>query len=345
MMPGRDRFIGPDAGAGNCSCSSTLARAVTAVVDHGAAPAWRSRRRSCRKYTPWMRPRPEGRRPRPRPSPNCSRRSSSRSCAKATAGADSAPTRIAGLTVAIVALPLSMAIAIGSGLSPDRGLYTAIVGGFLISALGGSRFQIGGPAGAFIVLIATIVERHGYDGLVLATLMAGADDDRGRLPAARHLYQVHPAARSRRLHGRHRGHHFRQPAEGAAGPRHRARAGGAAAQARGASAKRSGRSSRRRVALSVLAIAHHPRPAAPAAEMARAADRGRASPRSLALLLQLDVATIGSRFGGMPRTLPAPHAAGLRPRQDARPCFPDAVAIALLGAIEIACSRRWSPTA
>ena len=80
---------------------------------------------------------------------------------------------IAGLTVAIVALPLSMAIAIGSGLSPDKGLYTAIIGGFLISALGGSRFQIGGPAGAFIVLIATIVERHGYDGLVLATLMAG----------------------------------------------------------------------------------------------------------------------------------------------------------------------------
>ncbi len=80
---------------------------------------------------------------------------------------------IAGLTVAIVALPLSMAIAIGSGLSPDKGLYTAIVGGFLISALGGSRFQIGGPAGAFIVLIASIVERHGYDGLVLATILAG----------------------------------------------------------------------------------------------------------------------------------------------------------------------------
>jgi SulP family sulfate permease len=80
---------------------------------------------------------------------------------------------IAGLTVAIVALPLSMAIAIGSGLSPDKGLYTAIIGGFLISALGGSRFQIGGPAGAFIVLIATIIERSGYEGLVLATLMAG----------------------------------------------------------------------------------------------------------------------------------------------------------------------------
>ncbi|HXG80072.1 MAG TPA: SulP family inorganic anion transporter [Methyloceanibacter sp.] len=80
---------------------------------------------------------------------------------------------IAGLTVAIVALPLSMAIAIASGLSPERGLYTAIIGGFLVSACGGSRFQIGGPAGAFIVLAAGIVERHGYDGLALATLLAG----------------------------------------------------------------------------------------------------------------------------------------------------------------------------
>jgi len=80
---------------------------------------------------------------------------------------------IAGLTVAIVALPLSMAIAIASGVGPERGLFTAIVGGFLVSLLGGSRFQIGGPAGAFIALIAVIVERHGYDGLVLATLIAG----------------------------------------------------------------------------------------------------------------------------------------------------------------------------
>jgi len=80
---------------------------------------------------------------------------------------------IAGLTVAIVALPLSMAIAIASGVTPDRGLYTAIVGGFLVSALGGSRFQIGGPAGAFIVLVALTVERHGVDGVILATMMAG----------------------------------------------------------------------------------------------------------------------------------------------------------------------------
>ncbi|PYB75236.1 SulP family inorganic anion transporter [Rhizobium wuzhouense] len=80
---------------------------------------------------------------------------------------------LAGLTVAIVALPLSMAIAIASGVTPDRGLYTAIVGGFLVSALGGSRHQIGGPAGAFIVLVAATVSRHGIDGLLLATAMAG----------------------------------------------------------------------------------------------------------------------------------------------------------------------------
>lgn len=80
---------------------------------------------------------------------------------------------VAGLTVAIVALPLSVAIAIASGATPDKGLVTAIIGGFLISALGGSRFQIGGPAGAFIPLVATTIAVHGYDGLVIATFMAG----------------------------------------------------------------------------------------------------------------------------------------------------------------------------
>jgi SulP family sulfate permease len=80
---------------------------------------------------------------------------------------------IAGLTVAIVALPLSMAIAVASGVSPERGLYAAIVGGFLVSALGGSRFQVGGPAGAFIVLVSAAAANHGIDGLLLAVLMSG----------------------------------------------------------------------------------------------------------------------------------------------------------------------------
>ncbi|MEO8241816.1 MAG: SulP family inorganic anion transporter [bacterium] len=80
---------------------------------------------------------------------------------------------VAGLTVAIVALPLSMAIAIASGVGPEAGLFTTIVGGFLVSLLGGSRYQIGGPAGAFIVLVAACVAHIGPQGLILATIMSG----------------------------------------------------------------------------------------------------------------------------------------------------------------------------
>jgi SulP family sulfate permease len=80
----------------------------------------------------------------------------------------------AGLTVAVVALPLAMAFAIASGVTPDRGLFTAIVAGGIISALGGSRYQIGGPTGAFVIVVVGIIGRYGYDGLATATLMAGA---------------------------------------------------------------------------------------------------------------------------------------------------------------------------
>jgi SulP family sulfate permease len=80
---------------------------------------------------------------------------------------------LAALTVAIVALPLSMAFAIASGVSPERGLYTTIIGGFLVSALGGSRYQIGGPAGAFIVLVAATVAKFGVPGLLLTVLLSG----------------------------------------------------------------------------------------------------------------------------------------------------------------------------
>ncbi len=81
---------------------------------------------------------------------------------------------LAGLTVALVALPLSIAIAIASGATPAQGLVTAIIGGFVISLTSGSRVQIGGPTGAFIVVVYSVITDHGYDGLVLATLMAGA---------------------------------------------------------------------------------------------------------------------------------------------------------------------------
>src|SRR5205823_10632492 len=80
---------------------------------------------------------------------------------------------IAGLTVGLVALPLAMAFAIASGVPPQAGLYTAIVAGFVISALGGSRVQIGGPTGAFVVIVAGIIARFGLSGLLMVTLMAG----------------------------------------------------------------------------------------------------------------------------------------------------------------------------
>lgn len=79
---------------------------------------------------------------------------------------------LAGITVGIIALPLAMAFAIASGVSPDRGLYTAIIAGFLISALGGSRVQIGGPTGAFVVIVYSIIQKTGYSGLCISTLIA-----------------------------------------------------------------------------------------------------------------------------------------------------------------------------
>src|SRR6187200_511546 len=80
---------------------------------------------------------------------------------------------IAGVTVGLVALPLAMAFAIASGLTPQAGIYCAIITGFVISALGGSRFQIGGPTGAFVVVVAGIIARYGVDGLFMCTMMAG----------------------------------------------------------------------------------------------------------------------------------------------------------------------------
>src|SRR5688572_16763264 len=80
---------------------------------------------------------------------------------------------VAGVTVGLVALPLAMAFAISSGVAPQAGIYCAVVAGFLISALGGSKTQIGGPTGAFVVVVAGIVATHGIDGLFICTMMAG----------------------------------------------------------------------------------------------------------------------------------------------------------------------------
>ncbi len=238
---------------------------------------------------------------------------------------------IAGLTVAIVALPLSMAIAIGSGLSPDKGLYTAIIGGFLISALGGSRFQIGGPAGAFIVLIATIVERHGYDGLVLATMMAGVMMIAvGYLRLGTYIkYIPFPvtvgftagiaviifASQIKELLGLHI---IKEPA--------------ALLPKIGAIAENIHTIRPATVGLSLLAIViilglRRYRPKWPGLLIAVGVTA------LLTFLFNLDVATIGSRFGGVPRTLPAPSLPAFDLAK-IQAVFPDAIAIALLGAIE-----------
>ncbi len=79
-----------------------------------------------------------------------------------------------GIIVGIVALPLAIAFAIASGAKPEQGIFTAIIAGFIISVFGGSRFQIGGPTGAFIVIVYEIIQQYGYDGLIVATIMAGA---------------------------------------------------------------------------------------------------------------------------------------------------------------------------
>src|SRR6516164_1143552 len=94
-------------------------------------------------------------------------------CLKSYSRAQLGADLLAGLTVGLVALPLAMAFAIASGVPPQVGLYTAIVAGFLISALGGSRVQIGGPTGAFVVIVSGIIAKFGVSGLATVTLMAG----------------------------------------------------------------------------------------------------------------------------------------------------------------------------
>src|SRR2546428_12442812 len=103
---------------------------------------------------------------------------------------------LAGLVVGVVALPLAIAFAIASGVRPEQGLYTAIVAGFLISAFGGSRVQIGGPTGALVVIFYGIVQQYGGDGLTVATIMAGAVFVPPRLAPLRGPGQITPLPRS-----------------------------------------------------------------------------------------------------------------------------------------------------
>ena len=110
---------------------------------------------------------------------------------------------VAGVTVGLVALPLAMAFAIASGLTPQAGIYCAIITGFMISALGGSRFQIGGPTGAFVVVVAGIIAEYGVDGLFMCTMMAGVMLAIMGLTGTGSGGQIHSASGDHRIHERH----------------------------------------------------------------------------------------------------------------------------------------------
>jgi SulP family sulfate permease len=246
--------------------------------------------------------------------------------------ADFRADAIAGLTVAIVALPLSMAIAIASGVTPDRGLYTAVVGGFIVSLLGGSRFQIGGPAGAFIVLVALTAERHGIDGVILATAMAGVFlIAAGLLRLGTYIkfipYPVTVGFTAGiaviifvsqlkdlfgiTLSGKEPGE-FIPKLEALAGGLHTARTSAIAVAG---------------VSIAIILVLRRLRPHWPGILIAVAFS-------ALATwALSLPVETIGTRFGGIPRQLPSP-AWPLFSLAKAQAVLPDAIAFALLGAIE-----------
>jgi SulP family sulfate permease len=238
---------------------------------------------------------------------------------------------VAGLTVAIVALPLSMAIAIASGVTPDRGLTTAVIGGFIVSLLGGSRFQIGGPAGAFIVLVALTAERHGVDGVILATLMAGVI-----LIAAGYLrlgtyikFIPYPvtvgftagiavvifATQIKELFGITLA---KEP--GALVPKLQALAGALHTAHFSAVAVAA-------VSIGIIVTLRKLRPSWPGILIAVA------FAAIAAWALALPVETIGTRFGGIPRELPWPSWPVFS-IEKARAVLPDAIAFALLGAIE-----------
>ena len=126
---------------------------------------------------------------------------------RTTTGSRSGTISSPGVTVGLVALPLAMAFAISSGLPPQAGIYCAIVAGFLISALGGSRVQIGGPTGAFVVVVVRHRRQHGVDGLFMCTMMAGVMLVVLGVTGTGHRGAVHPAAGRHRVHERHRRPH------------------------------------------------------------------------------------------------------------------------------------------
>ncbi|UWU91727.1 SulP family inorganic anion transporter [Bradyrhizobium sp. CB1015] len=238
----------------------------------------------------------------------------------------------AGLTVAIVALPLSMAIAIASGVTPDRGLYTAVAGGFIASMLGGSRFQIGGPAGAFIVLVAATAERHGVDGVILATMMAGLFlIGAGLLRVGTYIKFIpYPvtvgftagiaviilASQLRDLFGITLA--GKEPSEFV--PKLVALAGGLSTINPSAVLVAI-------VSTAIIASLRVWRPSWPGILIAVV------FAAFVCAIFSLPVETIGSRFGGIPRELPSPALPAFS-LEKAKAVLPDAIAFALLAAIE-----------
>ncbi len=245
---------------------------------------------------------------------------------------------LASLTVAIVALPLSMAIAVASGVSPDRGLYTAIIGGFMVSALGGSRFQIGGPAGAFIVLVSATVARVGVEGLLLTVLLSGlmlAMLGALRLGSLiRHIPHAVTvgftagiavtilASQLKDLGGL-----------SLAGAEPGPVVAKLAALARALPTLNPAALALGAGTAAVIFALRRWRPAWPGMLIAVAA-------AALAALLgHLDVATIGSRFGGIPHGLPAPRLPQATPPL-LRQVLPTALSFTLLGGIESLLSAK-----
>lgn len=239
---------------------------------------------------------------------------------------------LSGLTVAIVALPLSMAIAIASGVTPDRGLFTAIVGGFLISALGGSRHQIGGPAGAFIVLVSATVAREGIDGLLIATLISGLLlTIAGVLRLGRFIRLIaYPVTV-----GFTAGIAviiFTSQIRDLTGIQLSAREPGPVIDKLMALAAAAGTLNMAALLLSLSTIAiilglRRYRPTWPGLLIAVAIMA------ALTQILHLPVDTIASKFGGIPRTLPLPHLPVIS-LDKIIAVLPDAIAFTLLGAIE-----------
>jgi SulP family sulfate permease len=248
---------------------------------------------------------------------------------------------LSGLTVAIVALPLSMAIAIASGVSPERGLYASIVGGLIVSALGGSRFQIGGPAGAFIVLVAATGRAHGLDGLILAAFLSGIFLVLAGLLRIGTFIKYIPypvtvgftsgiaviifASQIKDLLGLT----LAVPEPGPLVPKlevlwQALPTLNAAALAVAVAA------------IAIIVALRITRPRWPGFLIAVAITT------VVAALLALPAETIGSRFGEIPRVLPWPELPNLTYDKIVE-VLPSALAFTLLGAIE-SLSRRWSPT-